>query len=117
MEQVFNKLVRDNIPNIIENKGGIPVIRVLGDTEYRLELLKKLSEECGEVAAATTSIDILQELADVLEVIKALAKFENKSLDNIIALAAQRESTRGAFEKRIFLERVIKPDGEVKWKK
>ena len=112
MEQVFNKLVRDNIPEIIENKGEIPVVRVLGDDEFRLELIKKLGEECAEVATATSSIDVLQELADLLEVIKALARIENKNLDNIVALAGQREATRGAYTKRIFLEKVIKPDGE-----
>ena len=45
MEQIYNKLVRDNIPDIIEKNGEIPIIRILSNEEYKLELEKKLCEE------------------------------------------------------------------------
>ena len=45
MVQIFNKLVRDNIPNIIENNGEKAITRILSDKEYRVELYKKLLEE------------------------------------------------------------------------
>ena len=41
----YNKLVRDNIPDIIKNNGGEPIIRILDDSEYKSELEKKLYEE------------------------------------------------------------------------
>lgn len=40
MERVYNKLVRDNIPNIIEQKGEFPITRILNEEEYKIELEK-----------------------------------------------------------------------------
>ena len=45
MERIYNKLVRDNIPNIIKSNGENPIIRILNDEEYKIELEKKLNEE------------------------------------------------------------------------
>lgn len=53
MERIYNKLVRDNIPNIIEAKGEIPVTKILDDNTYKIELEKKLNEEYHEVLEAT----------------------------------------------------------------
>lgn len=107
MEQVFNKLVRDNIPTKIENNGEIAITRILNDEEYRVELYKKLKEECTEVVESKTSMDTLEELADVFEVIKSIAELENKSIDDIIEIANQKRLKRGGFEKRIFLEKTF----------
>ena len=109
MERVYNKLVRDNIPNIIKNKGEEPVIRILDDDEYKIELEKKLYEEYQEVISAG-GVDRLEELADMLEVIRALAKFENNDLNDIIKIADEKNKKRGAFEDKIFLEKVIESE-------
>ena len=45
MVQIFNKLVRDNIPNIIESNGEKAITRILGDEEYRVDKLKTCSFE------------------------------------------------------------------------
>ena len=71
MEQTFNKLVRDNIPNKIESNGEIAITRILTDEEYKIELEKKLNEELNEVLSSSGE-DRLEELADMLEVIKCL---------------------------------------------
>ena len=109
MERVYNKLVRDNIPNIIKNKGEEPVVRLLDDNEYKIELEKKLYEEYQEVISAS-GVDRLEELADMLEVIIALAKLENNDLNDIIKIADEKNIKRGAFEDRIFLEKVIESE-------
>ena len=106
MEKTYNKLVRDNISNIIKNNGETPIIRILTNEEYKQELEKKLYEEYQEVLESSGE-DRVEELADILEVIKALAKLENKDLDNIINVANQKNSKRGAFNDKIFLEKVI----------
>ena len=109
MERVYNKLVRDNIPNIIKNKGEEPVIRILDDDEYKIELEKKLYEEYQEVISASGS-DRLEELADMLEVIRALAKLENNDLNDIIKIADEKNLKRGSFNDKIFLEKVIESE-------
>ena len=83
MEKVFNKLVRDKIPKIIKNNNEEPITRILNDEEYKIELEKKLLEEYNEVLNATGG-DYLEELADMLEVIDALAITQNKTLKDII---------------------------------
>ena len=107
MEQVYNKLVRDKIPEIIESNNEIPITRILNDKEYKEELEKKLYEEYQEVIGAN-GMDRIEELADMLEVMKALASLENKTLDDVVKVAREKEIKRGAFNKRIYLKKVLK---------
>ena len=106
MERVYNKLVRDKIPEIIEGKNETPVTRILDDDEYKFELEKKLYEEYKEVIESSGE-DRLFELADMIEVIKSLALLSGKTLEDIIELANGKRNKRGGFEKKIFLEKVI----------
>lgn len=106
MERIYNKLVRDNIPEIIKSKGENPIISILDDNRYKEELEKKLYEEYKEVIEANGN-DRIEELADMLEIIKALAKLENSNLDEVIEIANKKSDKRGAFDKKIFLEKVV----------
>ena len=45
----------------------------------------------------------------MLEIIRALANLENKELDDILEIANSKKEKRGAFEKGIFLLKVIEP--------
>lgn len=103
---MYNKLVRDNIPDIIKSRGGEPITRILDDTEYRLELEKKLLEEANEVINASGD-DRIEELADLLEVMYALMDLENKSLEDVQVVRENKALKRGAFTKRLYLENVI----------
>lgn len=107
MEIIYNKLVRDNIPNIIKEKGEEPITRILSDEEYKKELEKKLNEEYQEVLVASGS-ERVEELADMLEVIKTLGELEHTTLEEIINIANTKSIKRGAFKDKIFLEKVIK---------
>lgn len=107
MEEKYNKLVRDNIPKIIEQNGEKPIIKILSDKEYKKELLKKLQEECSEVITAENQDQLLEELADVYEVLNALARIQNKTMDDVVKIAEQKKLKRGGFEKKIYLKKVI----------
>ena len=109
MERIYNKLVRDNIPNIIKSKGETPITRILDDATYKSELEKKLYEEYQEVLESSRD-ERLEELADMLEIIRALAKLENKSLQDVINIADDKNIKRCAFEEKIFLEKVIEKE-------
>ena len=106
MDRVYNKLVRDKIPEIIKAKGEEPITRELDLNEYKLALETKLKEECQEVITASGE-ERIEEIADSLEVLKALAKLEGATLEDVIVVADRKNAKRGDFEKRIFLEKVI----------
>ena len=108
MERVFNKLVRDNIPDIIASNGEEAVTKVLSDIEYKVELYKKLLEEANEVINSKDSNETLEELADVLEILRSIANLNGKTLDDVLNTANQKKLKRGGFEKRIFLEKTYK---------
>lgn len=100
------KLVRDKIPEIIENSGKEPIIRVLEDTEYKEELLKKLYEEYNEVIEAKTKEETLEECSDVLEVLIALLEYNGYTLEDLLKCRDEKKEKRGAFQKRLYLVKV-----------
>lgn len=108
MERIFNKLVRDNIPDIIASNGEESVTRILSDEEYKAELYKKLLEEAKEVISSKNSDETIEELADVLEILRSIAELNGKTLDDVLETANQKKLKRGGFEKRIFLEKTYK---------
>jgi predicted house-cleaning noncanonical NTP pyrophosphatase (MazG superfamily) len=105
MPVVCRKLIRDRIPEIIQSEGRRPVIRVLDEASYHQALLAKLIEEAQEASHATAG-DLPGELADVLEVLRALTVTAGMSWPQLLALAEDTRSRRGGFGKRIFLESV-----------
>lgn len=102
MNRFFNKLVRDKIPEKIRNNNEIPIIKVLNDKEYKEALITKLLEEYNEVIKAEGE-EILEELADMLEVIEALANVENKTFNDIMKLKEIKKEKRGGFSEKIYL--------------
>lgn len=109
MEQIYNKLVRDKIPEKIKSNGETPIIEILNDTEYKKQLEKKLFEEYNEVIESSGE-DRIEELADMIEIIRALAQLENKTLDDVITAADKKTEKRGAFKLKIFLKKVLTKD-------
>ena len=103
----YNKLVRDNIPDIIKNNGEISITRILNDDEYKIKLEKKLYEEYQEVLNSSGK-ERIEELADMLEAMISLAKLEGKELEDVIEVAKVKRLKRGGFNKKIYLVGVEK---------
>lgn len=97
------KLVRDNIPAIIIANGGTADFRVLTAEEYRTALHTKLAEESAELSAAPHG-EQLSELADLMDVLKALAEDAGYSLEQVLNAATTKTENRGGFTRRIWLE-------------
>ncbi len=98
----YGKLVRDRIPEIIEANGATAVTRTLDTAEYIKSLLDKVVEEATELRDSP----VIEERADLHEVLKALDKAAGFSEEDIATAARDKASTNGAFEDRIYLERV-----------
>lgn len=105
--EIYKKLVRDNIPEIIQKENKIPKTRILSNDEYKYELLKKLVEESNEVLEAREDKkDLIKEFGDLLEVIDSAIKAFDLNKEEILTLKDKRKQERGGFDKQIFLESV-----------
>lgn len=104
MIKKYNKLVRDRIPEIIEATGDQCKTKILADNEYLAMLDTKLNEEIAEYQQDKN----LEELADVLEVIRAITVARGHSWEELEAIRVKKSQERGAFEKKIFLIETIK---------
>jgi predicted house-cleaning noncanonical NTP pyrophosphatase (MazG superfamily) len=101
-----NKLVRDKIPEIIAEHGERPVMCILDDVGYKQELKKKLHEEFGEFDQSES----IEELADILEIIHALASVDGIDHDRLEAMRQEKRKERGGFDRRIFLIGTLSPE-------
>ena len=98
----YGKLVRDLVPGIIREVGEVPVTHRAGDDEYAELLIAKLQEEVDEF----TQSGAVDELADLLEVIRALGQLHGVGWVELDELRAQKVRERGGFEERIVLDEV-----------
>jgi len=102
----YNKLVRDNIPKIIENDGLNYKTRVLNDEEYEVELRKKLIEEATELLKAKNVDEKIYELADIYEIIEYILMTNNIDKRKVDIARIKKNMKNGSFEDRIFLEHI-----------
>ena len=101
-EIIYNKLVRDKIPEIIEASGKTCQTEILSDEEYLQMLDKKLDEELAEYHQEQN----IEELADLLEVLYATAKARGYSIEELEQVRVDKQKARGAFGKKILLKTV-----------
>ncbi|WP_097075020.1 nucleoside triphosphate pyrophosphohydrolase [Ureibacillus xyleni] len=99
----YEKLVRDEIINIIEENGKRCNFRILEENEYLHEIKQKLHEEVAEYEQTSNTTDALEELADILELIHAALTVHNKTFDELETVRSTKAEQRGGFKKRLFL--------------
>lgn len=100
--KAYHKLVRDRIPEIIEADGKTCVTEILPDEQYLEMLDTKLNEELAEYQESKS----LEELADLLEVIRAVAVARGWTWEELERVRQEKASKRGGFEKKILLREV-----------
>ena len=95
----MGKLVRDKIPALIEKTGEKPKIRILEEAEYHRCLEATLDEEVAEFHSDKNP----EELADILEVVYALAESVGCTREELLHIYETKHAERGGFQNRIFL--------------
>jgi predicted house-cleaning noncanonical NTP pyrophosphatase (MazG superfamily) len=103
---VYNKLVRDHIPEMIASTGKQYSTRILENQEYISELRMKSKEELEEYMIADSNEAAIEELADLLEVISSLAKVHGSSFEEVEKVRKEKFKERGGFDRKILLVEV-----------
>ena len=100
MVKKYNKLIRDKIPEIMEGKGVSSEHHIADDVEFEQKLHAKLLEEVEEFLEDES----IEEMADIMEVIYAIAELHNFDLKDVEKIRIKKKEERGGFEKKIILD-------------
>lgn len=98
----YDKAIRDRIPEIIKASGKESTVLQVSAQEFLAKLIEKLGEEVAECQANPC----LEELADMVEVIKAIVSYMGYSWQELEQVREQKAKARGAFEQRLVLRKV-----------
>lgn len=98
------KLVRDRIPELIAAEGRTPIVKTLGGEALLAALYDKLTEEHAELLAAESADKKCEELADMIEVLIALARQYDCTEVELQQIVARKRAARGGFTKGLFYE-------------
>lgn len=104
----LNKLVRDKVPSLVTKDGGRYSLKLLSPLEHQHEITKKLFEELEEYSTAKTKDAALEELVDMVELIRAAVKLHDVSPEEFEALRVKKYAAKGGFEKGIYLNEISK---------
>ncbi|HOR02238.1 MAG TPA: nucleoside triphosphate pyrophosphohydrolase [Candidatus Woesebacteria bacterium] len=103
---VYQKLIRDNIPQFFAKPNKIFNTKILSNSEFKIALKQKLIEESQELLKSDNRNDLINELADVIEVLNYIKSSENISEAEVEAIRLQKKQQRGGFDKKLFLESI-----------
>ncbi len=99
----YNKLVRDKIPEIIEQSGKTAVTETLPDDKYVEMLNQKLLEEVNEFFESGS----VEELADIGEVMHAIMAYKGITLEEFQRVRLEKLEKRGGFKDKVLLVEVV----------
>lgn len=107
---LHNKLVRDRIPEIIEEQGVTVKTEVVEDKVRLIRLLLDKLEEEAQAATLADDEHLLEELGDIESVIDGILKLTGISRQQLKDQQDSKDTVRGGFEKGIFLIETIEKD-------
>ena len=102
MIKVYNKAIRDKIPEIIESSGASCLVDILDDEKFLDELVFKLEEEIEEFKESTS----IEELCDLIEIAFRIAELNGVSNEDFEKMREKKNLERGKFAKNLFLIQV-----------
>ena len=108
---IYNKLIRDRIPEIIKDDNKLCEVRILDNSEFSREVYRKLLEEMTELSNASSRDEIINEMADIHELLDTLRDIHNIHLNEVLTKQISKGLTNGKFERKLFLISV----GEKEW--
>lgn len=103
MMPIYNKLVRDGIPAIIEASGKNYTMNILEASQHEVEIKRKLAEELLEYQQTSSNGEAVEELADLLELIYAVLPHHNSSMEELEEVRLAKREKRGGFDKGYYL--------------
>lgn len=107
-EIVYNKLIRDRIPEITLADGWESKTKILNKNDFIKELKKKILEEAKELNEGKDNKNLVGELADIQEIIDAILGEKKVNFSEFRKIQAQKRKRRGGFKKKLFLIKTIK---------
>lgn len=106
MTKIYNKLVRDNIPNIISTSGKKCKYSNCPSRLKMIFLYNKLVEEINELRIAKTKDEQIEELADIKEVLETISDFLGISENEVFERKIAKRIEKGSFKNFVVLESV-----------
>ena len=107
-EVIYNKLIRDRIPEIIKADGWTPETRILKSKDFIFELKKKILEEAKELNDGKSHDNLIEELVDIQEIIDAILTKKKIKLTEFRKLQTSKRQKRGGFKKKLYLIKTTK---------
>lgn len=101
-KKVISKLIRDRIPEFLKTQNITCHTTVLDDESYQQALHTKLQEEVTEFLEAKSNTHKLEEMADILEVLRACLALQGNSFEQLESIRKIKEQERGGFYKKLF---------------
>ncbi|MGB4967124.1 MAG: nucleoside triphosphate pyrophosphohydrolase [Candidatus Saccharimonadales bacterium] len=111
----YAKLVRDNIPQWHAQSGHHVKGRRLTGRELINGLCDKLHEEADEVGAAMSREEMIEEIADVQQILADLCAEMKVSATEVEDARRVKLAKKGGFKTGEYIETVTMPNEDDKW--
>lgn len=108
----YDKLVRDKIAKWHEEAGHSVELKKLNDEELLRALCDKLHEEADEVGSASDTEDLIEEIADVQQILDDICAQKGISKSDIENARKAKENKKGGFKNGVYIDSVTMPEDD-----